>query len=74
MDLSVGEAFVPSSPIEWIELGPPIRTFWGADWDLEYPDGKRVLAMERIESHEQRTRLVFVENWTEELKRLAPAD
>lgn len=43
----------------------------GTQYDLEYPLGKRFLMIKEIEDTTT-TNLVYVENWSEELKRLAP--
>lgn len=40
-------------------------------YDLEYPEGKRFLLLKEIED-EQSAKLVYVENWTDDLKRIAP--
>lgn len=42
-------------------------------YDLEYPDAKRFLMMKDIEDTTT-TKLVYVQNWGEELKRLAPPE
>ena len=44
------------------------------DYDLEYPEGRRFLMVEEFEPEVANTKLVFVENWVEELRRLVPVD
>ena len=44
------------------------------DYDLEYPAGKRFLMVEEFEPEVANTKLVYVENWAEELVGLVPTD
>jgi hypothetical protein len=43
-------------------------------YDLEYPEGRRFLMVEDYEPEVESTRLIYVENWVEELNSLVPVD
>ena len=63
--------------------GSPVQLFEGdflnqdnprREYDLEYPEGHRFLMVEEFEPEVANTKLVFVENWGEELKKLVPVN
>ena len=64
-----GDTFMPEKPRVWIaKLG-------GTQWDLA-PDGKRVVVLtpaEIAEAPKQEHEVVFLLNFFDELRRLAPA-
>ena len=65
-------AFRAASPVQLFEgefINPDNSR---RDYDLEYPEGRRFLMVEEFEPDVPNTKLVFVENWDEELKSLVP--
>ena len=61
--------------------GAPVKLFEGnmvnqnnsrRDYDLDYPAGKRFLMVQEFEPAVENTKLIFVENWDQELKKLVP--
>jgi len=72
---------VPIRTRPTFQAGTPVKLFEGdflnpgghqRDYDLEYPAGKRFLMVEEVEPEVQDTKLVFVQNWNEELDKLVP--
>jgi serine/threonine-protein kinase len=63
--------------------GSPVKLFEGdfhnqdssrRDYDLDYPEGRRFLMVEDYEPEVASTKLIYVENWAEELERLVPVE
>ena len=64
-----GDTFIVNKPRVWI------AKFAGAQWDLA-PDGKRVAVLTQAETAEapkQEHEVVFLENFSDELRRKVPA-
>ena len=68
-----GDLFRFEPPIVLFESDFFTDKFGAREYDLEYPDGKRFLMIKELEPDDH-TRLVYITNWTEELKRLVPPD
>jgi len=68
-----GDTFVPDKPRVWIaKLGIADRQ-WSGQWDLA-PDGNRVLVLTSVEpaAPKQDHEIVFVQNFSDELRRKVP--
>jgi hypothetical protein len=74
---------VPIQTDPVFRAGTPVQLFEGdfinqdnsrRAYDLEYPEGRRFLMVEDFEPEVATTRLIYVENWAEELERLVPTE
>ena len=74
---------VPIQTEPVFRAGTPVQLFEGdyvnqddarRAYDLEYPEGRRFLMVEDYEPETESTRLIYVENWVEELNSLVPVD
>lgn len=72
---------VPIQTRPAFHAGEPVKLFDGnyinqdnsqRDYDLEYPKGRRFLMVEDVAGAVPDTRLVLVQNWDQELKKLVP--
>jgi hypothetical protein len=72
------EAFRPGVPVKLFE-GPYYftnatgSTGFGRTYDVS-PDGQRFLMVKDDLESDERPRIIIVQNWTEELKRLVPTN
>ena len=69
-----GDSFVPGKPRLWSEKALANTVNFSKNVDLA-PDGKRIVALmpaEGSEAQQSRRHVVFLENFFDELRRLAP--
>ena len=63
-------AFLAGTPETLFERAD-LQSTWGRSYDVA-PDGQRFLITVRKEPPTAPTQMIFVHNWTEELKRIVP--